>query len=101
MTLRRVHHGLVALLIGLFLAFQISASAHTTTFGDAPHEHDGISCVITTLAEIDQDILPVEPEVLAEPSPIVLVWHETFTSTSATTSQTRAPPPRAPPLLIQ
>ena len=99
--MRRAHNGLIALLIGLFLAFQISASAHATTYGDNPHEHEGVSCVITTLAESDQGILPVEPEIVAERIRVVFVWQEKFVSTPIIVNQSRAPPPRGPPSLFQ
>ena len=101
MTLRRAHYGLIALLIGLFLAFQISASAHAITYGDNPHEHDGVSCVITTLAENDQGILPVKPEIVAERIDVDFVSYEPFVSTPIRVNHSRAPPPRGPPSFIQ
>jgi len=100
MTLRRAYIGFLGLIIGLFLAFQITATAHASEFGENPHEHDGISCVITTLAETDQGILPVKPEVVAEAAPIELVWVESFTPIHIQTNLTRAPPPRGPPANI-
>jgi hypothetical protein len=88
-------------LIGLFLAFQISASAHGATYGDSPHEHDGISCVITALAEHDQGVLPVKPEIVATRISVDFVWDEPFVSILFPTNQTRAPPPRGPPSPFQ
>lgn len=85
----------------MFLVFQVSAGAHAVTYGDAPHDHEGTTCVIVTVAEDDQGILPVAPEHIAEPIAMDFTWQETFTSAPIVTNQSRAPPPRGPPALIQ
>ena len=42
--------------IALFLASQLVASAHALEFGDAPHEHNGYSCVALSA---DDQVAPV------------------------------------------
>ncbi|NNC38575.1 MAG: hypothetical protein EX271_06595 [Acidimicrobiales bacterium] len=101
MTLRRAYRGLTVLLVGIFLVFQISAATHAASYGDAPHEHEGSICVIATLAEDDQGILPIAPEHIAESVSVECKWQKSFTSAAVVANQSRAPPPRGPPLFIQ
>lgn len=101
MTFRSAYIGFVSLIVGLFFAFQISAAAHAIEHGENPHEHDGVSCVVTTLAENDQGVLPVEPELVALSMPVDFTWIDIFKPIQVQTYHTRAPPPRGPPTIIQ
>lgn len=79
---------------------QSFSTAHATTYGDQPHEHDGVACAVLALVE---DELAVVPEV-ETPSSVSLVPADTefaaFTPIQYLAPQTRAPPPRAPPIFL-
>jgi len=86
--------------IALFFALQSYSLSHASSFGDAPHEHDGIACDITLIAP-DEDLnLPTEsPEYIFElfGLPEQYSFHVPGTFD---TFLTRGPPPRGPPTLF-
>ena len=82
----------------LLIAAQGMAFAHTASFGDAPHDHDGITCDVAVLEDQGDIALPPPPL----PNPPVLALADTprvfaFVSAPVTQPPARAPPPRAPP----
>ncbi len=96
----RLHRGLIGLFIGLFLCFQIASTAHAARYEDAPHEHDGVGCLLGAVAAEDQAVEP-ESDVSIYEVTVVCAHYETdFTSAKFTIPQGRAPPPRSPPLTI-
>jgi len=91
---------LIGAFIALFFTLQSYSLSHASSFGDVPHDHDGIACDITVIAP-DEDIsLPVEtPDYIIEAFKIPAHYNfhvpgrfETFL--------TRGPPPRGPPTLF-
>lgn len=97
----RTYRALLAVIIGLFASLQVYTSAHAVSFGDAPHEHDGVACVLTIVAADDHIILPTKAitpkRIVARAAPKT----QTFTSARYLAPQGRAPPPRGPPTFIQ
>lgn len=96
----RTYRALAAILIGLFASLQVFTAAHAVCHGDAPHDHDGVECVITVIAAEDHIVLPV-----LSGTPQAIVISETpstalFTSALYLAPQGRAPPPRGPPFFI-
>lgn len=98
MLFHKPYHWVIGLFAVLFLLCQSIGIAHSAEFGDAPHEHDGIACEIQTVT-FEQDVV----------LPVLTITHELVSYTASTeydfiisavfqTPQTRAPPPRAPPL---
>ena len=82
----------------LLIAAQGMAFAHTASFGDAPHDHDGITCDVAVLEDQGDIALPPSPL----PTPPVLAFADTprvfaFVSAPVMQPPARAPPPRAPP----
>lgn len=77
---------------------QSTTLAHATTYTDQPHEHEGISCVIVTVATQAELVLPSGSTV----STVIKTVESTeFTppkSYQLSLPQGRAPPPRGPPL---
>ncbi len=71
--------------------------AHATEFGDAPHDHDGVSCSIILQSEDAGDILPVSVKIF---EPFVTSLETGYYADSYSVyekSRARAPPPRGPP----
>jgi hypothetical protein len=83
-----------------FLAAQFFSLAHASIHGDDPHEHDGIACAVTVLAEDGMAVLPDVP--VSEFWQVPMPEHYTAAYKSAiyVTPQGRAPPPRAPPVTL-
>jgi len=87
-----------ALVIALFLTVQGVAQAHEIEHGGHEHTHDGIACDIV-LAAAEQTIITPPSDV---PAPTILPSRETgfvaYTSVDKLNFESRAPPPRGPPL---
>lgn len=87
----------IALFAALFLIVQSFSFAHANSYGDAPHDHDGVECSLAVLAA-DQDVILPAPLAI-EPLP----RRETETPPTPRTEifykipQGRTPPPRGPP----
>ena len=86
--------------IALCFTLQSFSISHATSFGDAPHNHDGIECEITLTAADEDFTLPV---------PVLENSVESFTSITSynpTIQNTfsvylsRSPPQRGPPTLF-
>lgn len=88
---------LIGAFIALFFSLQSYSVSHASTYGEAPHEHDGIACAVTVLADDQAVILPTVPvfDVVISDTPETIF--PTFTSEPYLTPQGRAPPPRGPP----
>jgi len=88
---------LVGALIALFFGLQSFSIAHATMHGDDHHEHEGVACAVTVIADNHVIVLPPVPvfeTVIADASETV---YPDFTTALYITPQTRAPPPRGPP----
>lgn len=83
--------------IALFFALQSYGVAHASSYGDAPHEHDGVACSVTVMSDDQAVILPASPIIEPIASQTIIAVYPNFTSAPYTTPQGRAPPPRAPP----
>lgn len=86
--------------MGLFASLQVVTTAHAASYGDSPHEHDGVACVITVVTADDHIVLPA-----LQHAPAVIVVSNTpaaapFISARYLAPQGRAPPPRGPPTFI-
>lgn len=95
------YRAFIALLIGLFASLQVFTTAHATSYGDAPHEHDGVSCIVSIVTADSHIVLT---PVLHAPKLVILTETPTvtpFTSASYLAPQGRAPPPRGPPTFIR
>lgn len=91
---------LIGAFIALFFALQSYSLSHAVSYGDAPHEHDGIACAVTVLADDQLAVLPVAPVFEAVKSEISETAYPDFTSAAYLKPQGRAPPPRGPPSSI-
>lgn len=90
----------MVLIAGLFLMTQSFSVAHASTYGDAPHEHDGIACIVTALN--DEDVAPLLNTGAFQIEPVLVsgTFDVNFYSTTLSNPQSRGPPPRAPPASI-
>jgi len=91
---------LIGAFIALFFALQSYSVSHASTYGDVPHEHDGIACAVTVIADDQGVITPITPvfdTIITDVSEIV---YPDFISAPYITPQGRAPPPRGPPAAI-
>lgn len=88
---------LIGAFIALFFALQSYSLAHASTYGDAPHEHDGVACSVTVIADEHVTIAPSLPAAPLIISDTPETAYPDFTSASFITPQGRAPPPRGPP----
>ncbi len=91
---------LLGAFIALFFALQSFSVAHASSYGEAPHEHDGVACSVTVLVDDHVVITPVP--LITHPiiSETVETVYPDFTSALYLTPQGRAPPPRGPPSSI-
>lgn len=88
----------MVLMAALFFTVQGFSQAHAASNGGVDHSHDGIACDVTLVA--------AEQAVLTPPQPMpALTMRPTRTSNIAIPSKpafrsfdSRAPPPRGPPL---
>ena len=88
---------LVGALIALFFGLQSFSIAHATMHGDDHHEHEGVACAVTVIADNHVVVLPPVPvfeTVIADASETV---YPDFTTALYIAPQGRAPPPRGPP----
>lgn len=98
MIVSRTYRFALVLLAGWFLAVQSFSTAHASTYGDHPHEHDGVACAVLAMVEEELAPLPdVQVPTFIPQSPYITEF-PAFTPVLYFAPQTRAPPPRAPPL---
>lgn len=101
MAVSRRHTLLMTLVVGLFLWVQSAAVVHAASYGDGPHDHDGVKCEMYRVAGSEQVILPAPVPVFPAP----FITHEVYTPVIneriAFWPPERAPPPRGPPLVTQ
>jgi len=87
-----------ALFIAVFLTVQGFSQAHAIEHGGHDHTHDGVACDIV-LAAAEQTIVVPPSDI---PTPTLLPSRETgfvaYTSIDTLNFESRAPPPRGPPL---
>jgi hypothetical protein len=82
----------------MVFALQTLSLAHAASYGEEPHEHNGVACDIVVVSSDEAGILPVP---LTFDLPVQTTLHiapQPFTSAAYLAPQGRAPPPRAPPL---
>ena len=91
---------LVGVFIALFFALQSFSLAHATEHLDAPHEHDGIACAVTVLADDQTVLLPPPAIVQSLISNALETVYPDFISAAYVKPQSRAPPSRGPPASI-
>ncbi len=86
--------------VALFFVLQSFSLSHASTYGDAPHEHDGVACSVTVLADDQIVILPTAPIFETIDAELSETIYPDFTSALYIRPQSRAPPPRGPPSSI-
>lgn len=91
---------LIGAFAALFIFLQSYSVAHAASYGDAPHDHDGIACAVTVLGDDESVILPVPPVFDTLTVEATETIYPEFSSTVYIRPQTRAPPPRGPPPAI-
>ena len=95
-----VYRWLIGVFLTLFIGLQSYSITHASEHGDAPHEHDGIACSVTVLADDHGVVLPTVPVFETVISDIAETAYPDFTSVLYIRPQGRAPPPRGPPASI-
>ena len=95
-----VYRWLIGVFLTLFIGLQSYSIAHASEHGDEPHEHDGIACSVTVLADDHGVVLPTVPVFETVISDIAETAYPDFTSALYIRPQGRAPPPRGPPSSI-
>jgi len=99
-TIARTYRLTLSLLALWFLAVQSFSLAHASAHGDDPHEHDGIACAVTVLAEDGMALLPDVPTSEFWETLTPAHYNVEYSSVAYITPQGRAPPPRAPPVTL-
>lgn len=99
MTFTRLYRYTALCIAALFLLMQSVSIAHASAYGDAPHDHDGVSCAVSLIAESEAEAQPPAPQLpqpaltsAPQPSYITL-----FSSVKLSQNRSRDPPPRGPP----
>lgn len=96
----RLYQWVIRAFFALCFAAQSFSLSHATSFGDAPHSHDGIECEITLVTANEDVSLPV---------PIIETKVEGYTAAPLykltvqrpyLAFSSRARPPRGPPTLF-
>lgn len=91
---------IIRALIALCFAAQSYSLSHATSFGDAPHNHDGIECEITLVTANEDVSLPTPTlENKVEGYTVATPYKRTIQRPYLAFSS-RAPPPRGPPTLF-
>jgi len=96
----RSYHVLVSLLAALFLLVQAGTWAHAAQYGDAPHEHDGVMCVVDAVTSEAACVLPIPPQSEPVANDQALPVFEPYVSVAYLTPPGRGPPPRSPPFIF-
>jgi len=99
-NITRTYHLALTLFAVLFLAAQSFSLAHATVHGDDPHDHEGVACAVTLLAEDGLAVLPDVPVSECWQVPTPAHYKAVYSSAIYVTPQSRAPPPRAPPATL-
>lgn len=97
MNPRHIYRLALTFLAVWFLAAQSFSLAHASEHGENPHDHDGVVCTVTVLAEDSHGLLPEQPVTDYVLTTTAALYHAGFTSALYLKPQGRAPPPRAPP----
>ena len=100
MKVNSSYRWLLGAFIVLFFALQSFSLAHATSHGNEPHEHEGIACSITVLADDQMVIMPSPPIFDSLEVELSETVYPGFTSALYLKPQGRAPPPRGPPSSI-
>lgn len=87
----------ITLFAALFLLVQGYGVAHAAGYGDAPHDHDEVTCVINVVASDHDCVLP--PQLTADPLPILGLCAPLtpYIRAAVQIPPGRVPPPRGPP----
>ena len=91
---------LIGIFVTLFFAVQSFTVTHATSFGDEHHDHDGVACSVTVLADDHNIVAPVPQSYAVIRIETVETVFPKLTSAAYLAPQGRAPPPRAPPTTI-
>ncbi len=83
-----------------FFALQSAGLAHGYSYGDDPHEHNGIVCDIALAGDEAAVILPALPVVDIVITTTPAVYSGGIISAPARVNAPRAPPQRGPPAFI-
>ncbi|WOI54778.1 hypothetical protein [Parvularcula sp. LCG005] len=88
---------LLALAVFVTLSLKMVSAVHATSYGDGPHDHDGVPCVMAHWgSHQDDDWLVTDDAVLIEP--VVFAQISEFLARSLIVPTVRIlPPGRAPP----
>lgn len=90
----------VGAFIALFFAMQSYSVSHASTYGDAPHEHDGVACAVTVMSDDQLAIIPAPIVGNIIPTGISETPYPDFATILYLIPQGRAPPPRGPPASV-
>lgn len=100
MNFKHIYRMALSLFALLIVSLQSSAISHAAQYDDAPHEHDGVVCVVDAITSDTQVVLPA-PLILSAPAEQPDAVFETVFNTAAyVTPPGRAPPPRSPPYTL-
>lgn len=88
---------LIGALIALFFSLQSYGFSHASTYGDAPHKHDGVDCAITVFADDQVVVMPTTKAVEVVIIITLVSDYPDLQSVDYLLPQGRAPPPRGPP----
>ncbi|WP_415811663.1 hypothetical protein [Litorimonas haliclonae] len=79
------------------MAVQSLSAAHATTYGDSPHQHEGVLCAVSVASS--ECVAPLPAIILTDyvGFPVKTDFVQMVGSAPYGAPQGRAPPPRAPP----
>lgn len=101
MKATRTYRYFAVLVTALFLLLQGASLSHAASYGSAPHEHNGVLCVLSLQNEADTAVPAPQISFIAPAltgdSP--LVFETDFISAPKRSYRGREPPPRGPPSL--
>lgn len=97
MSLRRAYHVLIGIFALLVIGLQSNAVAHSAQYGDVPHDHDNIVCVLDGISCEDEVHIPPVSYVMTAIEPQARLYRVDSLSAPFVTPPGRAPPPRSPP----
>ena len=101
-SLKLLYRAILLCGLALFFASQSLTLAHASSCGSDTHDHEGKVCTLMVLSdEQDVTIRPIVPLLHSFTAYTSPIYTDVFTSTPYASPQERAPPPRAPPLIIQ
>lgn len=96
----RIKPYILSLLLALFVSLQVSTASHEAASGGEHHEPHCAVCLVITQSDEIADIEFSPTVTVNVPTPIfaTIVWDRVYTNPQRAGTETRAPPPRAPPV---